>query len=524
MKKTTALSAIAILALAGVALGSMLGVVWHRVKAFDRKHGSDVFANLDSMELFAKTNVVAKATGESEDGEEAEESGPAEMKVVEVRYEGEKEIKVVLSERPDMEVVRNYVSVEPLAEGRVSFGYSTPYNYKTGKLEPVLRITGEFAFRTNVTLKIMKGLPLYGKGANPNAEGSLKEDYVHIFRRKDSAPYVKFADDGRYLPPGGLRAVAIESMNVTNVASEIRRVEPANVVQMLAREESVYFRHSNWYGEGADSEMTAELAGEAETNVLRCANLPNEKERHTFAVAMKDGKPRNGIYFVRALMADHPQCDRKYYWSDEEQVLNPARCRVICVSDLALSVRRWDGGKLGVWVVSLTTGRPVEGVEITVRSSANVKIMEGTTDAKGWCEPVRCEKGEPFAVIGISPDVADMTFMALRDSMRADETYRDGAREDYLSPKQTAAFLWTERGIYRHGEKIFLHAIFRDGTRNASRPFPVELMLDSPEGEIRWKAKGMTDKNGTMFCDAFSVPDEQPGGVWPITVNIAATK
>ena len=515
MKKTTALSAIAILALAGIALGSVLGVVWHRVKEFDRKHGSDVLANLDSMELFEKTNIVEKAAGEcaSGDGETPAESTPAEMKVLEVRYKGEKEIKVVLSDRPDMDVVRNYVSVEPLAEGRVSFGYSASYNHKIGDFQPVLRITGEFAFRTNVTLRIMKGLPLYGKGANPNAEGSLKEDFVHVFRRNDSAPYVGFADDGRYLAPLGLRAIAIESMNVTNVTTEIRRIEPANVVQMLAREESVYSRHSDWYDEGADCEATAELAGEAETNVLRCANMPNEKERHMFAVAMNDGKPKNGIYFVRTLMADHPQRDRVYYWEDGV-VANPARCRVVCVSDLALSVRRWHGGKLGVWVVSLATGRPVEGVEITVRSSANIKIMEGMTDAKGWCEPERCGNGEPFAIIGISPDADDMTFMALRDSMTADETYRDGARKDYLSPKQTAAFLWTERGIYRHGEKIFMHAIFRDGTRNAPRPFPVEFTLDSPDGKISWKAKGMTGVNGTAYSDAFSVPDDQPGGVW----------
>ena len=58
----------------------------------------------------------------------------------------------------------------------------------------------------------------------------------------------------------------------------------------------------------------------------------------------------------------------------------------------------------------------------------------------------------------------DMTFLALSDRMTVDETLADGRRHDYLKPTEVAGFAWTERGIYRHGEKIFLQVILRDGT------------------------------------------------------------
>jgi hypothetical protein len=64
-------------------------------------------------------------------------------------------------------------------------------------------------------------------------------------------PTVRFAALGRYLPPGGARAVGVESVNVTNIHAEIRRVVPENIVQLLAREEREYSRY-RWGGSAGD--------------------------------------------------------------------------------------------------------------------------------------------------------------------------------------------------------------------------------------------------------------------------------
>ena len=295
---------------------------------------------------------------------------PPQLAVLGVDYEGKDQIEVRLSERPDMEVVRRFVSVEPMAEGRPSFEYRAKYDYRANEYVPTLIVRGEFAFRTNCVLKIAKGLPLYGKGANPRAEGSLKEDYIHTFRRKDQTPYVAFAADGRYLPPGGKRAIEVESVNVSNILTSVRRVEPRNVVQMLAREERVYGRYQ--YSSCADGEETEELAGEKVTNVFRCANRPNVKELTRLTVDVQDGKPTNGIYLVSIFNSDLPKCD----WAWRSEILNPVRYRVVCLSDLGLSVRKSGTDGLGVWVTSLTTGQPVAGAWIDVYSPANIKVME----------------------------------------------------------------------------------------------------------------------------------------------------
>ena len=161
VKKIAVVSSIVLLTATTIALGAALGVVCRKVAAFDRKHGSDVLANLSPKELYAKTNVVTKAaptrvkTGSAAEkvatGEEVaqkEEKAPPELKVVNVEYDGYDEIVLTLSERPDMDVVRNYVKAEPLVEGRLTFRYTPCASI------PTLRIRGEFAYRTNVTLRV----------------------------------------------------------------------------------------------------------------------------------------------------------------------------------------------------------------------------------------------------------------------------------------------------------------------------------------------------------------------------------
>ena len=440
---------------------------------------------------------------------------PPQMAVERVEYEGQNRIDVRLSERPDMEVVRRFVSVGPMAEGRPSFEYRAKYDYRKSKYVPTLIIRGEFAFRTNCVLKIAKGLPLYGKGANPDAEGSLKEDFAYTFRRKDKTPYVAFAADGRYLPPGGKRAIEIESMNVSNVFTSVRRIEPRNVVQMLAREEQEYRRYR--YDSSADGEETTELAGEEVTNVFRCVNRPNGKEMTRLTVDARDGKPANGIYLVSILNRDRPRSD--WAWKPENR--NPMHFRVVCLSDLGLSVRKSGKDGLGVWVTSLTSGRPVAGAWVDVYSSANIKVMEGRSDSNGWCVPRRIDKGEAFAVVVIAPDGDDMSFLALRKSMTVDETFSDESeRANYLEPDEVRAFLWTDRGIYRHGEKIFAQAILRNGRRTAPKPLPVELVLKSPRGNVLSHATALTDAEGTLRCETFTVPAEQPSGVWTIAAKV----
>lgn len=445
----------------------------------------------------------------------------AEMKVSSVNYDGDTRLEVTLTERPNMDGIRQYVEVGPMDEGVAGISYKADYNYGKRVYEPKLIITGDFANGTNVTLRLRKGLSLYGKSSL--AEGSLAEDYTYTFHRRDLKPSVAFAHAGRYLPPSGGRTLAIESVNEPSVRAKICRVEPANIVQLLAREEMKYANYY-YYDSGVDSKDTAELAGFVTESLHQCQNALNRKEIWQMPVGAADGGPSNGVYLVGIGRGDKPFCPRRYHrYCCDDRLCNEPKYRLVCVSDLGLSVRK-SGEGLGVWVTSLTTGRPVPGATVRVFSSANIEVMNGTSGSDGWCVPTRVQKGEPFAVVVTTPSGDDRTFMALTWRMTVDETYTDGARADYVAKEACTGFAWTERGIYRHDEKIFYHLLLRTGEVKAPKPFPVTLQLVTPKGDVFTRKTLVSDELGAIAYDGFAVPADQPSGKWRIRAVLPGEK
>lgn len=455
---------------------------------------------------------------------------PAPLTVKRFEYNGRDEIGLYLSARPDMEVVRHYVTVEPLEKGTLSFSFKTPWNWDIGQRCDKLVIRGDFAHRTNVTLRVRAGFPAFGTSSSTNlVAGPLEADYVRTFTRNDEEPRVGFANNGRYLPPAGARAVAISSVNVPKVRAQIRRVPSANIVQMLALEECAYDKvYATWNSCENDGFMT-DLSYAPTERFVETPNGLNTKETTYLRIDPDDGGATNGLFLVTLSRADKP-CGGDDRWSD-----NRAIHRVVCLSDLGLSVRRGPDSVF-VWTTSLTRGVPVGGAEVSVYSKANILIGKGVTDANGW-SAVKVDGtaladqcgvgGEPFAVVVSMADGSDASFIALTDGMQVDEQAYDSTgwnRDEYLGANDVDAFLWTERGIYRHGEPIFVHALLRNVEGLAPKPFPIRLELESPLGNVTSSRNVMADRLGALADESFAVPAEQPGGSWTIRLKTPGEK
>lgn len=499
----------AVVLLAGIAAFSSISYLRlsRRLAAYEKAH--EAAAARESETVVAPTNATSAASAPSSTN--AVKAAEAELKVLSARQMNDTTVRLILSERPDMDGIRKYVSVGPMREGKEGvFGvrYKRGWDWYVGDYVHQLVVEGEFAHRTNVTLRVRRGLPLVGQVGS--GKGALAEDFVFDFERPDLKPNADFVAAGRYLPPCGRRTIAIRSVNSPSVRATVNRVAPQNIVQLLAREERVY---GAYYGYSTDSDDMLELAGEPQTLTFRCENAANTPETWNVPVGIDDGGSANGVFLVGACVGEGREERRNY--------------RLVCVSDLGLSVRRSGKDEVGVWVTSLTHGRPVAGARVEVRSSANIVIMEGVTDASGWCRVHRLAvedllvAGEPFAVIVRSASGDDLTFMALSRRMYVDETYSDGDRDCYLRPNELAGFLWTERGIYRHEERVFAHLIVRNGRMRSPDPLPVQFRLYNPQGNLVASETVMTDKTGAAAYDGFAVPADQPSGTWRLAAVIS---
>ena len=396
---------------------------------------------------------------------------------------GEGRIQLQFNGMPDLQALRSYLRIVPdpgpLVQNWLSWS-------KT------LQLKGDFRPRTSYQLTLRAGCPM--------ADGRVT---AHEFRRTwttgDRSKDIAFAAEGRYLPSTGLRAVALKTVNVTNLFCQIRTVPARNIVQLLAREEN---RYNRYYGGGGDTSDTEELAAEPVSRPLRVRARLNEECLTTLPIRDDDGRAANGVYLVSA--------------RDGDQNAGSAVWRLVCVTDIGLSVREVNG-TVYVWATSLTTGRPVADLRVMVYGANNVMMAEGLTDAEGWCSCEMPDAGSPLAVVAERMDGGDTSFLAMSGAL--DESVPEGALRPYVKGDGSEAFVWTDRGIYRHDERILVHALLRTGAGNAPRPFPVTIGLVDTEGREVLSRTIVSDAFGAVSCDAFSVAAEQKSGWWEVRVR-----
>lgn len=437
-----------------------------------------------------------------------------EMKVLRATFDGEREFTIELSEEPDMDAVRRYITVEPVEKGKAAFAYGGTkgswISYKPATVHE-LRVSGEFPHRTDIELHIRKGLPVAGlKDGGKTAVYPLAADFNKTVRRKDRSPAIGFADSGRYLPPAGKRAISVRSVNVPGIDFTVRKIPSANIVPMLALEEDAFECITRrWWVE--NEQFVLDLSVPSHETAIECANALNEEETHEVRLLAPDSSASNGVYLA------HIQSKG----SNEEWVA--PWFKTVCVTDLGISVRvagKESDRQLLVWIASLTSGRPVDGVAVQVYSKENGLVMHGTTGADGICRPVRVAAGDPFAVVAVSKDGSDTSFIQLARSMKVStERFHATEKPDYLADGDFTAFVWTDRGIYRHGETIHMHALVRGADGAAPAPFPVRAVLRDPRGRLAGETTLMPDANGSMEYSGFSVAENLPSGTWEIELS-----
>ena len=423
---------------------------------------------------------VAEKAEVKPEPDKAKPEPPKEPEVCGFEEDGLRAIYIKVSDTPDLTAFMEHVEIVP-NPGPVTTDY---YGWSQK-----VKVMADFQPRTTYRVTVKAGLPM--------ADGRVtKEEFRRTFTTGDRPASVAFAARGRYLPPAGRRAIAIDTVNVTNLECRIRPVPRANIVQLLAREEDRYRRY---YGSGGDSEDTKDIAGEPIVKKFHLSPSINEKVTTPLDIRDGDGVSANGVYLVSARGAGG---------ESPEEVF-----RLVCLTDIGLSVRQTEGC-VYVWATSLTQGTPIADLLVSVYGANNVLVGEGITDADGWCDCDVAKDADAFAVVASRKNGGDASFLALTKQL--DETIAKGARRSFVAKNACEAYVWTDRGIYRHNEKILVHAILRNAEGNAPKPFPVTLKLIDPDGKVLARSTTLSDKSGAVAAESFTVTDDQMSGVWTV--------
>lgn len=344
----------------------------------------------------------------------------------------------------------------------LALGQELPSLTITPPVEPVStrvsgsRLTLEGDFRSGETYRIEVGPSLLS--AEGHTLGEAAELSLRIPKRSN---HLSLPDGDGQLSPGGRLELALRATNVSNLELSTARLHRNNLVARLhgsgARETSRALPKKN---------LSLDLEPDRATDcVLDLAKLLDAPL---------------GVYEVSVR-------DRDDRWESDRTLLR--------VSDLTLTVKQEAAG-LFVWVTSLSSGEPLEGVSLEARSYNDQVLALATTDPLGrghLSTPEDLPDGEAWVITASLGE--DFSYLVPERGAWVFDTVDTSGRA-YVS--QLDAWLYTDRGVYRPGETIHLSGLLRGVDGSFPPAASREVQLLQPDGRIAFR----TSLEGDAALDA----------------------
>ena len=373
---------------------------------------------------------------------------------------------------------------EDLQAGRLDF---TPFVTLDGATPPAVTATGEqlcidgVSHGTRYRLAVRAGIP--SAVEETLEQGSEFEIYV-----PDRSPSVRFSGSSFVLPRVGSKGIPAITVNAAELEIALYRIGDRGLARAVGN--GPFLRQLDQW----DAEQIVEDTGEELwSGTLEVAggtgDTLNREVTTIFPVdeALPERKP--GVYVMTAKTTDGSQD----YWE-------PLATQWFIVSDIGLATLSGGDG-LHVFARSLETAGALAGVSVQLIARNNELLGEAVTDAAGHAAfgagLTRGSGALSPGVLAASGEHGDFTFV---DLTRSGFDLTDRGVAGRPAPGALDVFLYTERGVYRPGETVYLTALVRDDTAEAVTGVPLTMVLTRPDGvEDRRIVSRRDDLGGHAF-------------------------
>lgn len=318
------------------------------------------------------------------------------------------------------------------------------------------------------------------------------------FYVRDRSPSAAFVGRAYVLPRLGDIAIPLETVNLSELALNLRRVDDRNILR--AAQDGLLGAMISQY---EDDRLSSDIGSDVWSGT---AEVPNELNRDVLTrIPLGDaltGAPA-GVYVLTATATT----------IDND---TPAATQWFVLSDLGVATYLGNDG-LTVAVRSLANASASAGASVALISNSNTVLARTETDADGV---VNFDAGLTRGTGGNAPALVtvtmgdDMTYMSLTEAA-FDLSDRGVAGREPSPPMDV--FLATDRGAYRAGETIHMTALMRDATTKALPGVPLTAILTRPDG-VEYSRITATDDVAGGHVFALPVATTAPRGTWRISV------
>ena len=382
-------------------------------------------------------------------------------------------VKVFTSQQPIADQLNAAIVIEPKV------------NFKTEVTNEGFIITSEdFDVARNYSLTLKKGL----KG---RIGGTLREEYTTNLAFGKLQPSISIVNKkGIYLTTKGSKNIEVAITSVKKVKVTISKIYENNLLAAM---------HYGYYTNGTYGGGDGEYEGDGEygsynnsysadavlgdiiyEKEIETKTLPRYGNNRLFKFNLDDKlKDFKGIYHIMI------RSDEEYYLRDS---------RFISLSDIGL-IAKEGKDKVLVFANSIQTAEPLSGVSVTLTGNNNQTVGTATTDASGVAEiPLTKREYSGFRSAMITAHSGtDFNYLPFSSTQVATSRFEVGGKR----PNSTGldAFVYSERDIYRPGEKINFSVITRDWSWKNPGEIPLKLKFLLPNGkELKTMQKTLNDE------------------------------
>lgn len=202
-------------------------------------------------------------------------------------------------------------------------------------------------------------------------------------------------------------------------------------------------------------------------------------------------------------------CTDTYYMNNELY----SGCNIL-VSNLGIIAEGGTGNSYSVIVNNILSTNPEKDVKVTLYNFQLQPIGTGVTDDKGFAE-VSFKGGKPF-VLTVNKD-NEKGYLKLDDASALSYSRFDLSGKEIR--KGLKGHIYTERGVWRPGDSIFVGFILNDKANPLPKGHPVVFEMYTPTGKFFKKMVSTNGVNGFYTFKTATEPNA-PTGRWEAYIKV----
>ena len=433
--------------------------------------------------------------------------------------------KVDLGQQPAIEV-KFSDELDPNQDITGLITFDPPMESKLSKSGQTITIRGNFNYGESYTLVVHAGI-------RSKWGTTIISQLTNTLEFEDLKPGMKFSSDGVFLPTVNNRTLRFQTLNLRTVHVEIKKVFESNLGQFLQSEKLGGRSDRN---ESFNDYYVERVGVIVANDTLEIGETKNIWLQHELDLQQLIKPDENGLHLIKLSfdknsmvynMDDQSTPTRRRRYFGENYYTNPNSqgylyrygqiYKPIIISDIGLTYKQGHEQQI-VYASNIKDATPLSGVLVNLRTYQNQIMQSETTDGQG--RAIFDVPAKDIFYVEAEKD-GQHSLIKLNEMSWNLSTFDTGG--ETIQPGATRAFIYSDRGVYRPGDTIYLSVIARNDDDTFPENHPVTLKVYNPKNQMVYEQINRESKDGFYSFRIETHPADLTGN-WRAQVTAGMSK